>query len=149
MSKTIRLMHYYNTAPQKLWALAIDFAALAKVNEGRISFAGLPQGQCETGQSLDIKVKLFGKMPAEAYHIDILECDHTQMLMRSSEQTNGIKKWNHTMQVIAVGDGACLSDEIEIDAGFMTPIIALWAKYMYGARHKPRLSLLGLDAANA
>ena len=33
-------------------------------------------------------------------------------------------------------------DRIEIDAGLMTPVFAAWARYLYRARHAPRVKLL-------
>ena len=54
--------------------------------------------------------------------------------------------WHHTLTVTRTPGGARLTDEIVIDAGWLTPMFAAWAKVLYRARHKPRLRLLGQDA---
>ena len=38
--------------------------------------------------------------------------------------------------------GSRLTDRIEIDAGLLTPLFVMWARYLYKARHKPRMRML-------
>lgn len=109
---------------------------------GIASFKGLPTGRTKTGQTLNVMVSLFGKFPDQPYAMEILECDDDRMILRSSEHGAGVKSWRHTLTVTETESGSRLRDHIEIDAGLMTSVFALWAKYLYGARHKPRLAYL-------
>ena len=140
--KTVIVENEYAVPPAKLWAIAIDYGALAEVMKDIASFEGLPSGRAETGQQLSVMVSLFGKLPNQPYEMEVLECDDTRMILRSSERGAGVKRWNHTLTVTETEFGSRLTDHIEIDAGILTYVFALWAKYLYGARHKPRLKLL-------
>lgn len=106
------------------------------------TFEGLPTGRTATGQTMNVMVSLFGKLPKQPYYMEILACDDERMILRTFEQGAGVKSWRHTLTVTETPSGSRLTDSIEIDAGLMTPIFALWAKYLYSARHKPRLKLL-------
>ncbi|MEP4197793.1 MAG: SRPBCC family protein [Aliishimia sp.] len=139
----IELTHDYAATPEDVWALAIDFETLAEVCKPLIQFEGLPQGRCETGMKADVMVSIYGKLPAQPYAMEVLECDDAAMVLRSREKGAGVKRWNHTLRVEAHGTGARLLDHIEIDAGFLTPIFVWWGRKLYQHRHKPRQRLLG------
>ncbi|MEQ9675701.1 MAG: SRPBCC family protein [Roseovarius indicus] len=140
--KTVHLTHDYPVSPERLWALATDYGALARVMEGVVAFEGLPEGRVQEGQKIDVKVSLFGKLPKQPYHMEVVECDDSRMVLRSSEKGAGVKEWRHTMRVTPAPGGSRLTDTIEIEAGLLTGAFALWARYLYGARHKPRLRIL-------
>ncbi|GGX52283.1 hypothetical protein GCM10007385_21190 [Tateyamaria omphalii] len=140
--RVVTVENDYPVSAARLWALATDYSALSEVMRGLASFEGLPSGRTQTGQRLEVMVSLFGKLPAQPYRMDVLECDDQRMILRSSERGAGVKSWLHSLTVIETETGSRLHDHIEIDAGMMTPVFALWARYMYQARHKPRLRLL-------
>lgn len=140
--KTVHLTHDYPVSPERLWTLATDYGALARVMEGVVAFEGLPEGRVQEGQKIDVMVSLFGKLPKQPYHMEVVECDDSRMVLRSSEKGAGVKEWRHTMRVTPAPGGSRLTDTIEIEAGLLTGAFALWARYLYGARHKPRLRLL-------
>lgn len=145
--KTVELRHFYDAAPARIWALATDYDALKTVMQGVISFEGLPEGRTKTGQICDIRVSLFGKLPWQPYRMEIVECNDDTMVLRSSEKGAGVKSWQHRLTVTETGSGgSCLTDHIEIDAGLLTFAFAMWAQYLYAARHKPRNALLATDA---
>lgn len=140
--KTVTVQNDYPVHAARLWALATDYAALQEVMAGLVSFEGLPDGRTRTGQKLEVRVSLFGRLPAQPYRMDVLDCDDLAMVLRSSERGAGVKTWLHTLTVIATETGSRLQDRIEIDARMLTPVFAFWARYLYRARHRPRLRLL-------
>jgi hypothetical protein len=140
--KTIRLTHDYDAPAADLWALAIDLDALQEVMRGLIAFDGLPSGRVHTGQSCSVMVSLFGRLPAQPYHMDVLECNDDAMILRSSEHGAGVKSWHHTLSVQDTPSGSRLIDVIEIDAGWLTWLFATWAKFLYSKRHAPRVRML-------
>ncbi|MGH1329284.1 MAG: hypothetical protein ACRBBK_00235 [Paracoccaceae bacterium] len=142
--RTIIVEHDYPVAPAALWAIVTDYQALAYVMKGLIAFEGLPQGRAYSGQAFWVQVSLFGRFAPQPYFMEVLECDEARMLIRSREKGAGVKSWHHRLQVSATAHGSRLSDRIEIEAGLLTPLFALWARYLYRARHKPRCALLGL-----
>ena len=50
--KTVHLTHDYPVSPERLWALATDYGALARVMEGVVAFEGLPEGRVQEGQKI-------------------------------------------------------------------------------------------------
>jgi len=143
--KTVLVENEYAVPAEKLWRIATDYAALTEVMKGLASFEGLPPGRTQTGQKLNVMVSMFGKLSQQPYSMEILECDDVGMVLRSSERGAGVKSWLHTLTVTKTSAGSRLTDHIEIDAGVFTSIFALWARYLYGARHKPRQKLLQQD----
>jgi hypothetical protein len=61
--KTVLVESDYAVPAARLWALVTGYAALEEVMQGLISFEGLPEGRTVTGQSFDLRVSLFGKLP--------------------------------------------------------------------------------------
>lgn len=139
----ISLVHEYPASADALWDLVIDYDALHEVMKGIITFDGLPNGRAQTGHKIDLMVSLFGRLPKQPYHMEILECDDQRRVMRSSEKGAGVKSWLHTLSVEPTPEGSRLVESINIQAGLLTPLFAAWAGYLYRARHKPRLRLLG------
>lgn len=139
---TIECVHHYPATPKRVWALATDFQMLERVCAKLVHYEGLPQGRCKTGQQIDIMVSLFGKLPAQPYSIEVLECDDEKFILRSSEKGAGVRSWKHTLTVLPAETGSILCDHVEIDAGWMTPIFHMWARFLYQSRHKPRLEIL-------
>lgn len=142
MPKTVKMSHDYACSADQLWPIVIDYAYLAEVMQGKVSFTGMPDGVTETGQKIHVKTSLFGKLPEQDYYMEILECNHETMTVHSSERGSGVKSWRHRFKVIQTETGCRLTDEIEIDAGLMTWLFCLWAGYMYKGRHAPRLRIL-------
>ncbi len=140
--KLIETDFFYPVEADRLWSLATSYDALARVMKGIVAFDGLPEGHVQTGQKLDVGVSLFGVLPNQPYRMEILKCDGETMIMQSQEIGAGVKSWHHRMQVVPTENGSRLRDHVEIDAGWATPVFALWARYLYNARHKPRLRLL-------
>ena len=139
---TVTIVNEYNVPARQLWAIVTDYQALGDIMQGLASFKGLPQGRTRIGQRMEVMVSLFGKLPKQPYLMEVVECDDTRMILRSSERGAGVKSWLHTLTVTEIATGNRLTDTIEIDAGLLTPMFALWARYVYSARHKPRLRLL-------
>ena len=140
--RVVTLTHDYPFPASKVWEIATSYSALATVTAGRLRFRDLPQGRTFTGQHMVVQVSLFGLLPWQPYEMTVLSCDDTQRVLRSSERGAGVERWDHTVHVEETATGCRLRDHIEIEAGALTPLFALWARYMYGARHKPRLRLL-------
>jgi hypothetical protein len=140
--KTVLVENDYATSPKRLWELVTDYGGLAEIMRGLVTFEGLPTGRTQTGQKMNVMVSMFGKLPSQPYYMEVLECDDSRMILRSSEKGAGVKSWRHTLTVTETELGCRLTDRIEIDAGLLTPLFVLWAKYLYQARHKPRMKLL-------
>lgn len=142
MPKTIKLIHHYAAKPIDVWNIAIDFDCLHEVTDGLVSFTGMPKGAIMAGQKINVEVSLFGKLPKQPYYMEVLQCNHEAMTFSSSEHGTGVKSWLHTLSVKPTNTGCQLTEEIVIDAGIFTWLYAIWARYLYKARHQPRLKIL-------
>ena len=140
---TVIIEHDYDAAPADVWHVATDFACFLEAMKGIATFDGMPtQGRVKAGQSFDTKVRLFGRMPPMDYHMEVVACDDEAMRFESHEYGGSIKSWRHALQVTETPRGARLTDRIQIDAGLMTPLMRLWAKFVYNRRHQPRVQML-------
>lgn len=147
MMTVVEVIHEYPVTPERLWAVTMDLGSLAVMNAPLIVFGDLGGERLAAGAVIDTEVSVYGRLPAQPYRIEVLECDDATMRARTSETGAGVKSWNHTITVTPVaGGGARLSDRIEIDAGWKTPLFAWWARKLYRHRDGPRKTLLGLEA---
>lgn len=148
VTKTITLSHDYRAGAEDVWDIATRFDALDRVNRPRIVMTGLPTGRIFQGQKIDVMVSLFGKLPNQPYRMDVVICDDEKRHFRSSEHGAGVKSWEHDLNVVETEYGSRITESISIDAGFLTPLFAAWARYLYKARHPGRLELLSEKAAS-
>ncbi|MEO1240824.1 MAG: hypothetical protein AAFX54_02860 [Pseudomonadota bacterium] len=56
--------------------------------------------------------------------------------MRDNGYGTMIKTWDHTIEVSPKGSGALYVDRITVDAGILTPVVALFAARFYKHRQK-------------
>ena len=142
MARTIVLTHHYPYPARAVWDVATDMDAYRDVMGKLITFDSLPSGRVSQGQQIDVRISVFGVMPWQDYAMTVEAMDDAAMWFQSDERGAGIKSWRHHCSVEALDDGCRLTDRVEIDAGWKTPVFALWAKIVYRARHRPRLRIL-------
>ncbi|MWD28844.1 hypothetical protein E0K89_015290 [Aquicoccus sp. SCR17] len=141
----VRLEHDYPVSPDRLWQLATDLDALAEVSGGMVQFRGMPSGRVREGQVIDVEVSLLGLFPWRPYRMRVISCDDAARRLVSEEEGMGVELWRHSLSVTGEEGAARLIDEIEIEAGWKTPIVARWARFLYARRDAPRRRLLGLE----
>jgi hypothetical protein len=142
MPATVSTSHDYNASPDRVWQVATSWDCLREAVRGLIDYEPLPDEPMHQGQVIKTNVSLFGRLPPFPYVMEVVHFDPEARTFASHEYGGAVKAWNHTLTVAPTPDGARLDDTIEIDAGWLTPIYALWAKFMYARRHKPRLRML-------
>lgn len=147
--RSIELAHDYPYSARKVWDVAIDYDCLAEAMDGLIRFEALPSGKVQAGQSMTVMVSLFNRLPAQPYHMEVVEFDDTAMRLVSSERGAGVNSWRHRLRVEATQTGSTLFDTIEIDAGWLTMPVSVWAKFLYKRRHNPRLAILARTDSDA
>ena len=146
MSKTITLTHHYDHSPEAVWHVATDYDAFVEATKRLITFEGLPDEPMHEGQKIDVTFRLFGKLPPQPYHMEVVRFDPGGFMFQSREHGGPVKMWNHRLTVEAVDGGAVLTDRVEIDAGWLTPIYAIYGRFMYRQRHPVRVRLLAASA---
>ncbi|WP_146344823.1 SRPBCC family protein [Falsiphaeobacter marinintestinus] len=149
MTRVLAFEHHYPVPPDRLFALVTDLDTLEAVTKPWVQFHHLPSGPVHEGQVIDVALSLFGLFPVRPYQMRVMKCDPVARVMRSEEDGMGIHKLTHELHVQAEDTGAVLTDRIEIDAGWMTPFVAIWAHIIYRRRHPIRLRLLGITPPGA
>ena len=140
--RLVRLSHIYDHSPEAVWTVAIDLDCLKEAVRGVLVFEGMPSGAITQGQVLDVTVSMFGLLPAQPYRMEVVAFDASALCFQSNEQGMGVQHWLHSLRIVPHVRGAELIDEIEIEVGWCTPLIAAWARFMYKRRHKPCVEML-------
>lgn len=129
----------HNGDPDEVFAQALQFDALQRAMTGLATYRGFPPGgEPVAGETYVVDVRLWGLFPVTGHTIEVLKVDRTARVIESHETHRGVKNWDHTL-TIAPGQmpGMALwTDRILIDAGWQTPVVARFARYVYCHRHR-------------
>lgn len=142
MPAKVHLRHDYPHPAQAVWNVATDMQAYAKVMDRLMTFEGLPDDPLHEGQQIDVTFRLFGKLPPQPYHMRLDVFSPEDRHFKSFEWGGAVKSWEHALRVVETEDGCVLTDDVTIDAGWLTPIYVAFARYMYRRRHPVRLQIL-------
>lgn len=143
MPRTLILQNSYPVEADRLFDLVTDLDTLDAVTKPWVQFDHLPSGQVREGQVIDVALSVFGLLPMRPYRMRVTEFDAEARRMTSVEDGLGVQRLTHSLRVEPAGEGAVLHDRIEIDAGWKTGFVLLWAWWTYRWRHHVRLRLLG------
>ena len=125
----------------RAWAAVQTSALLLEVARPLITFRplpgeALPERWAET-MTVRCRSYLFGLVPLGTRTIFIERVDPEQREIQSREHDPLIRRWDHLVRVKPIGPAQCTySDEIEIEAGPLTPLVWLFAQFFY--RHRQR-----------
>lgn len=91
----------------------------------------------QQGQTYYCKSDLHGFIPAGERSLFFERIDPVRHEIQSREQDPLAKKWDHLIRIERSPQGATVyTDEIDLDAGILTPVIWAWATLFY--RHRQR-----------
>ena len=87
------------------------------------------------------RFRLFGLIPFGTHTIHIVHCDPEGISSR--EGNEHVPVWNHDIRLIPLDEGHTkYADQVEIRAGWKTPVIWLWANAFYAHRQRKWIHLL-------
>lgn len=94
----------------------------------------------EEGQTMSFRLKMFCLVPYGIHTIRVIAFSKDRIY--TNERNTHVPVWNHAIKLKALPDGKTeYSDEVEINAGWKTPFVYLWAKCFYAHRQKRWLKL--------
>ena len=96
----------------------------------------------KVGASSSYRFKLWGFIPFGVHMINIERFDID--MIQSREGNNFVPVWNHKICLKDVNGNTEYTDEVDIDAGWKTLFVWLWAKSFYSHRQRKWLKLLKL-----
>lgn len=94
-------------------------------------------GEWEVGRDYPLKLYLLGLIPLGRHTIRLVKIDRDQNIISSRERGLLARVWNHEISFREIQPGSVTyTDEIDIRAGWLTPLIWLFAQLFY--RHRQR-----------
>jgi hypothetical protein len=76
-------------------------------------------------------------LPLGQHAIHFERVDPELMEIRTRESGSLVRRWCHTMSVRPSSDRRTLyADEVEIEGGLLTPLVWLFAQWLYRHRHR-------------
>jgi hypothetical protein len=82
-------------------------------------------------------VFLFGFLPFPRHHLHVASIKESTRTLGSREFGGLITTWNHDIEDVPIDAVTCrYRDRIEIEAGIMTPLVVLYAKWFYWMRQR-------------
>jgi hypothetical protein len=131
----------FDCTPKQLWEEISRPSSLKFVSAPLLHFESLAEGELDNewvvGKTYALRLSLFGFLPAGRHNITIANIDRKNNIIESKERGTLSPVWNHTIRFHALeGNKLHYTDEIEIRAGLLTPMIWAFAHLFY--RHRQR-----------
>ena len=138
---TAFIQSVFECPPEKVWGKLQTIALLREVTWPVMSFRPLTPGgepECWTqGSDFQCRLYLFGIIPLGKHTISFERIDPAAREIQSREHSAMVRRWDHLIRVRPTPEGHTLySDEVEIEAGLLTPLIFAFAQIFY--RHRQR-----------
>lgn len=122
---------------EHVWQALLRRDTFRYITRGALSFDGIelwPE-RFTAGATLTTRMRLLGIVPLWSHQLQVVRIDELARELLSHEHGGLVRRWNHRIKVSP--DGARQShyvDEIDIDAGLLTPLIWLFAQLFYRYR---------------
>jgi hypothetical protein len=125
----------------ELWQKIIEPKSLQYVASPIVRFvpdeAGALAGEWEVGRAYPLRLYFLKFIPLGRHAIQLRKIDKVENVISSEERGLLARVWNHNITFREVSPGTLsYTDEIEIQAGWLTPAIWLFAHFFY--RHRQR-----------
>lgn len=121
----------------RVWSVLRRIPTLVYINRGLIGVpdvAGWPEEFSE-GMTVSTRLLLFHLIPTWEHRISVVSVDEEKREAYTNEQGGVVRTWNHRIKVEPISEGRSLyTDEVEIHAGALTPLIWLFAQFYYRYR---------------
>jgi hypothetical protein len=90
-----------------------------------------------SGVAVRLHPRLFGILPMATRTLIFERIDQESREIQTREFDALIRRWDHRIQVQPAGQGTCrYTDDVEIQAGVLTPVVWLFAQWFYRHRQK-------------
>lgn len=102
--------------------------------------------QWKEGEIFVFKFKLLGFIPFGTHTIRVKEFSEEKYTIYTHESNTYVPVWNHRISLSpAMNNSTLYTDEVELNAGWKTNIIFLWANCFYAHRQRKWIRLLSSE----
>src|SRR3989304_4849749 len=120
-----RISTHLDASAELAWRAVKKIDTLRYVARGLLGFAGdgVPD-EARAGDAFRVRLMLFNVLPGWTHEMRIVRVDEQKRELYSNERGGIVRAWNHLIRIEPESESRCrYSDEIEIDAGPMTPLV--------------------------
>jgi len=128
----------FDTSAEKVWKTLKKKKTFLFITRGFLGFIGAKNWPEEfyEGLEIDTRFVFFHILPAWKHHLRVVKLDNHNKELYSNENGGLIKIWNHLIKIVPETDQRCkYTDQVEIKAGFLTPVVWAYAHVFYRYRH--------------
>lgn len=122
-----------------VWAAVKTPAAFRRVTRGILAMPviGGRQDDWREGETVVGWVFLFGFLPFSRHHLHVAGIDESKRVLSSREHGGLISVWNHDIEILPIDAVTCrYRDRIEIEAGMVTTLVVMYARWFYRTRQR-------------
>jgi len=138
---------YFKTSADTAWETLKKKDTFLFITDGFLGFSGnkkWPEKFYE-GLVIDSRLFFFHIFPSWKHRLLVVKVDDVNKELYSNENGGPIKIWNHLIKIEPEADQSCkYTDQIEIEAGLLTPFVWGYAHVFYRYRQKRWRKLIQL-----
>jgi hypothetical protein len=150
MRKTIIISSIFPATPDTIWPLLLRIETLRYITAPYAKFTPVNPYEkdewCE-GTAIDFRLWIFGFIPFGIHTILVQRLDESNYIVTSREKNRLVPIWNHTISLVPMNTlTTSYTDEVELNARWLTQLVYLWARVFYKHRQKKWLLLLNRES---
>jgi hypothetical protein len=129
----------------KVWDTLQRKTTFLFITRGMLGFSGSDNWPERFAEGLKIECRLWflHVLPSWRHFLNVIRIDGEAMKLVSHERGGPMRKWNHTIRIKPLTESTChYEDEIDINAGVLTPLIWLYAHVFYRYRQRRWVKML-------
>ncbi len=142
--RTLKITSHFPASKKVVFELLKDFKTLKKIAYPYITFKPLDDNEnftWEKGKISVFKTKLFGIIPFGIHKINVIEFNDKKIY--TNEQNTYVKIWNHEILLKELSKKETkYTDIVQINAGWKTYFVYIWAKFFYKHRQKKWIKMI-------
>ena len=134
---TARIQTQLPTSAERAWSALLKRDTFLYITHGMLGFAGADQWPAEFREGTEVEARLlfFHLVPTWKHHLRIVRVDERKRELISKEHGGFVRQWNHRITIEPQLTQRCrYTDEIEIRAGLLTPVVWVFAQVFYRYR---------------
>ena len=145
-SKTIKICSEFPASVDEIWNMLRQMETLRYIAAPYVVFKPLKNAALiwKEGETSEFALRLFGFFNMGVHTINVIQFDKETLTVFTNEGNKYIPTWNHRIMLRKTEKAGFTSycDEVEMSAGWKTPIVAVWGKMFYRHRQRKWLKLL-------